>query len=108
MEKYCESVGIEDNVYLEGFSRPNRIRLMGAFAMDMREGQFSRRSHGPLAESLIRGAISFVSLFFRDNDRPNPTKDEDGDLRSVLSRLFWALRNKHSNPNNKKPSLLKC
>ena len=63
MGKYCESVGLGDDVYLDGFSKPNRIRLMGAFAMAMREGRFSRKSDDPLAESTIRGAISYVSSF---------------------------------------------
>ena len=26
-ERYCESVGLEDDVYLGGFSKPHRIRL---------------------------------------------------------------------------------
>ena len=70
--------------------------------MAMREGKFSRKSDGPLAESTIRGAISYVSSSFRDNDRPNPTKDENGDLGRVLSRLFRAFRNKDPNPKQQK------
>ena len=59
-EQYCESIGLEDDVYLDEFSNPNRIRLMGAVAMAMREGIFSRQSHGPLTESTIRGTISLL------------------------------------------------
>ena len=70
--------------------------------MALREGRFSRQSDAPLAESTIRGAISFVSSSFRDNDRPNPTKDEDGDLGRILSRLFRAFRNKDPNPKQQK------
>ena len=71
-------------------------------AMAMREGRVSRQSHGPLPESTIRGAISHVSSSFRDNDRPNPTKDEDSDLGRILSRLFRAFRNKDPNPKQQK------
>ena len=46
--------------------------------------------------------ISHVSLSFGDNDRPNPTKDEGGDLGRVLSRLFRVFRNKDSNPKQQK------
>ena len=70
--------------------------------MALHEEWFSRRSDAPLAESTIRGSISFVSSPFRDNDHPNPTKDEDGDLTRVLSRLYRAFRNKDPNPKQQK------
>ena len=70
--------------------------------MAMREGRFARQSHGTLAEGTVRGTISFVSSSFRDNGRANPTKDEDGDLGRVLSRLFRAFRNKDPNPKQQK------
>ena len=100
--EYCKSDGFEGDVYLGGFSRPNKIKLMGAFAVALREGRYSRQSDGPLAEGTVRSAISYVSLSFRENDRPNPTKDEDGDLGRVLSRLFRAFRNKDPNPKQQK------
>ena len=103
--KYCESVGLaEEDVYLDGFLRHNRIIIMGAFAMAMREGVFLRRFDGPLAESAVRGTISHVSLSFGDNGRVNPTKDEDGELGRVLSRLFRTFLNKDPNPQTIKSS----
>ena len=75
---------------------------MGAFVMAMREGRFSRQSHGPLADSTIRGTISYIFSSFRDNDRRNTTKDEAGDLGTVLSRLFRVFRNKDPNPKQQK------
>ena len=65
---------------------------MGAFAMDLHEGQLSGPSHGTLVESTIRGAISYVSQTFREIDRPNPTKDEDDKLVRVLSRQYRAYK----------------
>ena len=100
--KYCESVGLENDIYLADFSKPIRNQLIGAFAMAMRERRFSRKSHGPLAEGTVRGTISFVSPSFRDNGKTNPTKDEDGDLTRVLSRLYRAFRNKDPNPKQQK------
>ena len=70
--------------------------------MTMREGRFSRQSHGPLADSTIRGTISYIFSSFRDNDRRNPTKYEVGDLGTVLSRLFRVFRNKDPNPKQQK------
>ena len=91
---YAESVGLGSNPFLDGFSRPQRIKLMGAFAVAMREGRFSGPAHDVLAESTIRSAISYVASTFRENDRSNPTRDEDGDLGRLLSRLFRAFRKK--------------
>ena len=70
--------------------------------MALREGRFSRSSDGTLAEGTVRSSISYVSSSFRDNDRVNPTKDEDGELGRVLSRLFRAFRNKDPNPKQQK------
>ena len=85
-QKYCGSIGIIEDEFLDFFKRGQRIRLMGAFAMALREGRFSGSSYDTLAEGTVRGAISLVSQTFRQNDRPNPTKDEDGELGRVLSR----------------------
>ena len=93
-EQYAESIGLQDDIFLDGFTRPNKNKLMGAFAMALREGRFSKRHDGPLAEGTIRGAISYVASTFRDSDRPNPTKDDDGELGRLLSRLYRAFRNK--------------
>ena len=68
----------------------------------MHERKFSRQTHGHLANGTVRGTISYVSLSFRDNDRVNPTKDEDMELGRVLSRLFKAFCNKDTNPKPQK------
>jgi len=91
---YTESIGLGHDPFLDDFTRPQRIRLMGAFAMAYREGRFSGPAHETLAEGTIRGAISYVASTFRDNDRTNPTLDYDGKLGRLLSRQFRAFRNK--------------
>ena len=75
--------------------------------MALREGRFSGPSHGTLVESTIRGAISYVSQTFRENDRPNPTKDKDGKIGRVLSRQYRAYKNSNPNPKQQK-SILIC
>jgi hypothetical protein len=100
--EWCDSVGLIDDYYLENFSRGQRIRLIGAFAMAMRGGRFSGPAYDTLAEGTIRGAVSFVASSFRENDRPNPTKDEDGELGRLLSRQFRAFRNDDPNPVQQK------
>eukprot|EP00957_Ditylum_brightwellii_P112759 8595847-Ditylum_brightwellii.AAC.1 len=66
---------------------------MGAFAMALCGGRFSGPRDAPLVEGTIQGAISYVALSFRDNNMPNPTKEADGELGQVLSRLFRAFKN---------------
>ena len=70
--------------------------------MAIREGSFLGPSHGNLVESTIRGAISYVSQTFRENDQPNPTKDEDGELGRVLSRKYRAYKKSKPNPKQQK------
>ena len=62
--------------------------------MAMREGRFSAEAYETLAETTIRGAVSNVVSTFRDNDRPNPSRDGDGEFSRLLSRLFRSFRNK--------------
>ena len=99
--QYLESIGTDDH-YLDNFTRPQRIKLMGAFAMALRGGRFSGPAYDTLAEGTIRSAISYVASTFRENDRPNPTKDDDGELGRLLSRLFRAFRNEDPNPVQQK------
>jgi len=92
--KYCHSIGITTDFYLDFLEKPDRIKIVGAFSVALREGRFSRSAHETLAESTIRGAVSYVASTFRDNDRPNPTRDADGELGRLLSRLWRAFRAK--------------
>ena len=70
--------------------------------MALREGRFSGPSYDSLVEGTIRSAISYVCSEFRENGRPNPTRDEDGDLGRLLSRIFRAFRNQDPNPVQQK------
>ena len=51
-----------------------------------------------MAEGTIRSAVSYVKSNFRENDRPNPTKDNDGKLGRLLSRQYRAFRNDDPDP----------
>ena len=104
-ERYCDSIGIgEGDYYLKDFSRGEWIRLMRACVVALRQGRFSGAAHCTLAESTVRGTISFLEQAFRDNDCPNPTKDEDGNLGRLVSRLFTAF--KKGDPNLKQQKAL--
>ena len=87
---------------MDEFHKGGRIRVLGAFAMALRQGRFSGPAYDTLVESTVRSTISFVSQKFREDDRPNPTKDEDGELGRLLSRLFRAFKNEDPNPKQQK------
>ena len=70
--------------------------------MALRGGRFSGQAYDTLAEGTVRSAISYVAQTFRDNDRPNPTKDEDGELGRLLSRLYRSFKNDDPNPIQQK------
>ena len=70
--------------------------------MALREGRFSGQNVNPLAESTVRNSISFVASTFREHHRPNPTRDEDGELSRLLSRQFRAFKNEDPSPVQQK------
>ena len=77
---YCRSIGIHGDFFLDSLEREGKIKILGAFAMAMRQGRFSGEAYDSLAEATVRAAISQVASTFRDHDRPNPSKDGDGKL----------------------------
>jgi hypothetical protein len=85
--------GFEDDIFLDHCRKHQRVRIIGGFAQAMREARFSGPSYETLAETTVRNAVSYVAATFRDNDRPNPTLDEDGELARILSRQYRAYRN---------------
>ena len=101
-KEWCDSVGLIADYFLDNFTRGQRIKIVGAFAMTMRGARFSGPAYETLAEGTIRGSISYVTSTFRENDRPNPTKDEDGELGRLLSRQYRAFRNGDPNPVQQK------
>ena len=100
--EWCAEVGLSKDLFLDSFTSGQKIKLLGAFAMALRQGRFSPKSNEPLVESTIRSSILYVAQTFRENDRPNPTKDEDGELGRFLSRLFRAFKNQDPKPTQQK------
>ncbi len=91
--KYLDSIGLGHDFFLESFTRSQRNKIIGAFAMALRQGQYSGKAYATLALGTIQNTISDISLTFRENGRPNPTKDKDLQLSFILQRQFWAFKN---------------
>ena len=70
--------------------------------MALRCGRFSSAAYDTLAEGTVRNAITYVAAAFRENDMPNPTKDEDGVLGRILQQQFRAFKNEDPNPIQQK------
>ena len=75
---------------------------MAAFALAVRDARFSAADYDSLAEATVRGTVGYVSQTFRDNDRPNPTHDDDRELGRLLSRLYRSFKNSDPNPSQQK------
>ena len=66
--------------------RQHRVAIMGAFAVAMLEGRFSRPSDGPLAKTSVTGAINAVAATFRENGREDPHRDAERNVSRLLQR----------------------
>ncbi len=64
--KYCSSIGLDENYFLNGMPRQHRIAIMGAFAVAIREGRFLRPGDGPLAKKSVKGSINAVAATFQE------------------------------------------
>lgn len=105
---YTESIGCDDP-FLDGLDKASKIKLMGAFAMALREGRYSRRAHDTLVEATIRNTVSYVAQTFREEGRPNPTRDDDGERLAAFYQGFTDPLETETRPrNNRKPSPSAC
>jgi hypothetical protein len=97
--KYLDSIGLSHDLYLESFTRSQRNKIIGAFAMALRQGQYSSKAYDTLALGTIRNTILDIYSTIWENGRPNPTKDKDLQLSFILQRQFRAFKN--ANPKEK-------
>ena len=75
---------------------------MGAFAMVLREGIFSVPSHVTLAESTIRGAISYVSQMFSEMTGQTQQKTKTTNLEDFYQGSTEPTKNSDPNPKQQK------
>ena len=70
---------------MDQLTQNEQISMLGAFAMAVREGQFSWDCHEVLVEGTVCGTVSHVIQAFQAAGRQNPTKDDDVELSILLS-----------------------
>jgi hypothetical protein len=100
--RYLESIGIGHDIFLNSFTRSQQNKIIGAFAMALRKGQFLGQSHDTLAVGTIQNTISEICATFRENGQPNPTKDNDLQLSFILHQQFRAFKNADSKEKQQK------
>jgi hypothetical protein len=66
--KYCKSIGLDSDIFLDRLSRENRINIIGAFAVTMRDGRFSSSTRTTLGIKTVQGTINHVVATFRENN----------------------------------------
>ncbi len=97
--EYLESIGLEHDPYLDTFTRCQQNLIICAFATAVREGRFSSNAFKTLAAGTVRNTILSVCSTFREQGRPNPSKDEDLQSCFLLQRQFRLYVN--DNPKQK-------
>ena len=90
--KYNSCIG-NDDLFLKSFSKHQRIRIIGAFALSLREGRFSGPAYDRLVESTISSSVSYVCTTFRENGYLNPSLDDDARTGFLLQRLYRGFKN---------------
>ncbi len=83
---YCDSIGLGGNYFLNNIPRQQRIKLMGAFATAVREGQILRPGDGPLAKNSVANTINAVAANFRENRQEDPHRDMERNVGQLLQR----------------------
>ncbi len=90
--EYNKLIG-NNNFFLESFTWHQGIKLVGVFALALREGQFSGNHHDKLVEKTVTDSIQYVGATFRENGFPNPTFDDEAKSGFILQQLYQAFRN---------------
>ena len=73
--KYCKSIGLGGNLFLEDMCQTHQIEIIGGFAVAVCQGQFSQPRDAPLAKSTVSDTLNHVAAVFRENGHDDPKRD---------------------------------
>ena len=86
-------VGIKRDTYLERFTIPQRVRLVGGFAISLRRCKHSTPQHTePLVAGTINLALSNLVATFQNNNRPDPQHNSDGSTHIHLKYIARSFK----------------
>ena len=84
--KFLSACELDDDIFLDKYSRLDRITLLRAYAHSVREKAYSESTKGyaRLVASSCRAAIMGVCTAFVSKGRSNPCQDEAGKTSFLL------------------------
>ena len=82
--KFLTRIEVRHDESLENFAQKDRIRLLGAFAPDIREQEFSRSGEKDLASDTCQEAVDKGAEVFRENHRPDPCHELSRNINDNL------------------------
>ena len=90
---WLETVGIHDDPFLTGFTRTQKVRMVGAFAVSLRRGEHSHPRHtNPLVAGTVSKALSNLAMTFQDNDHADPRHNRDGKTDRFITSILRSFR----------------
>ncbi len=102
---YCDSIGLGGNYFLDDIPQQQRMELMVAFAMAVRDRQFLRPGDGPLAKKSVANTINAVAATFRrENGQEDPHRDAERNVGRLLQQQLRLYAK--NNPKEKQQKAL--
>ena len=102
--QFLEKGNINNDVFLDNFTSPQRQLIIAGFAHTIRENLVGRTSKTTLLGSTVSSAVSNVVQAFRQNLRPDPTRDANGTKSALITRQIKAY--KEDDPASKNQACL--
>ena len=90
--EYCESIGLNDNIFLKGMSPLHKIEIIGGFALAVHQRCFSPPRDAPLAESTVTDTLNHVAATFRENGYDDPKQDAKRNVARLLQRQLRSYK----------------
>jgi hypothetical protein len=103
--KFLDQSEIFDDTFLDSFSRIDKHRILGSFLQKVREKTYSQstKENECLASSTCSTALSNVCATFRNEGRPDPSLDPDGNTSFLLRRQLKGYTNLDPASKGQKP-----
>ncbi len=82
--RYIKSISIDSDPFLNGFTKFQRIKILGAFAYAIREGRFHHHRANCIKSESCQATIDCMAQTFCMANRPDPRLDKDGKSSFLL------------------------
>ena len=91
---WMEGVGLEGDPHLEGFTIPQKVKLVAGFAISIRRGEHSRPGHeGALVAGTVAKTLSCLATTFQNDNKGDPRLSADGKTDIFLTAIARSFKN---------------